>query len=241
MQVHGHVHGGTPIIKKFFASAQVIQGVPVKSAELASAAGDSGAVIIIANAAGNPIIGLTNDANDTWPSNPEAQLNTDVSLQVTVNVRPDAIYRAKLSGSATVDTALSNQACNAASALGITAANVTTLDDGVIWGYTGANAGVIRRCDSTAGSLSMGMSAAIASGDEFIAAQGFMGYVSTSQAYFDLTSDFSQVRVDAADSDNDNFVIFDWELRDFAGTGVTNSYYHLLPWKHAFSGSANQS
>ena len=241
MHVIGHVHGGAPIIKKFLASADTTPGVPLISAGVASGATTSGAVIAIANAAGAPLVGLGIDAVD-FPSDPEAQLNADSDLFVTVDVRPDAIYRAKLSGGATADTALTAQT-SASSALGITLTGVTTLDDGVVWGYTGANSGSFRRADSTAGSVSIGFGKAVATGDQFLAAQGFMGvYVGASdQSSFDLTSDFSQIDATTANSDNDNFTIFDWELKDFAGSGTTNSYYHLIAWAHIYSGGVNQT
>ncbi len=240
MQVTGHVHNGSPILKKFMSSADIVAGAPLISAGVASGANDSGAVITIANAAGNPLVGLARDAV-SFPANPEAQLNTDASIFVTVDVRPDAIMRAKMSGSGTEDTALNNQATSAASALGVVTTGVTTLDDGVVWGYEGANAGSFRRADDTSGSVSIAFPNAIASGDQFLAAQGFMGVVATSQQMLELSAAFTQVDITTTDSDNDNFTIFDWELKDVGGDGTTNSYYHLIAWQHIYSGSVNQT
>jgi hypothetical protein len=198
---------------------------------------DIGQVVIAAASALNQThTGLTIDTTGTVSATADL-----ADVLVKVDIRPDAIYRAKLSGSATADTAMSEQTASSASATGITA-NITSLDDGAIWGYDGANTGQtsLRQCDDTSGGVSISFDNAVASGDTFLTTPMMPSShgipVSTgANKCCDLTSDSSQVRGDVTVTDTDNFVLVEIEARGVADSGTTNSWYLLVSNQHTFA------
>lgn len=235
--------GNAGIKKTFMASeSMTTAGVPVIG--VAAATTDVGGVQIINNAAEEGIVGLLIDGTadaagtDQYPSSTPGSLVADASIFVSVVCNPNVAYRARLSGGATSGTALTLDATSGASSDGSTLTGVTTLDDGVVWGYDGANAGVHRRADDAAGSVSISFPNAVASGDNFLVAPGFPGMIGIgTQAFFDLTSDFTEINATASDSDNDNFVIVDLDLKDLGGDGTLTSHYHIVPNNHALAGN----
>ncbi len=235
------ISGAAPLIKSYFASATMsTAGVWVEGADVANT--DIGGVVIQGTALANATestVGLTVSTTGTIA----ATGITDSSvLMVKVIVNPDAVCRAKLSGAATEDTALEITTTTSADATGVNANGTTTIDEGVLWAYTGANVGEIRRCDDVTGSVTVNFPKAIASGDTFIAAVGFAGYTgSPTGAFLDFSTLGSQLVGQTTDSDNDNLVILDWELRDASDSGSTNSFYHILSNNHAFGGNPQHS
>jgi hypothetical protein len=149
---------------------------------------------------------------------------------VKVCVNPDAVYRAKLSGGATEDTALTVITQDAADTTGL-APGATVQDLVVVWGYKGANVGHHRYTDA-ADSVEMAFPNDIAVGDEFL--EAFGGYIGSVTLQPDLTSAFTQVNATAAAGGNDLFVVFDLELRDESDDGRNNSFYLLVIQDHAF-------
>jgi len=235
MHVSGHLCGGTGQAISYQASATLsVAGVPVMAAAVASS--DIGGVVIAAPSALNQhLMGLTLDTSETVSATADL-----ADVLVKVDIRPDAIYRAKLSGSSTADTAITAQSASSVSSGGITA-NITSLDDGAIWGYKGANMGQpsLRRADDTSGGVSISFDNAVASGDEFLIAPIFPGGqgidASTGANKFcDLTSDSSQVDASVTVTDTDNFVLVEMEARDESGEGTTNSWYLLVSNNHVF-------
>lgn len=230
--------GGAPVVKSYMASATLsTAGIPIVGAVVATT--DIGGVLAISNTAqaagGSRQVGLTVGTTGTVAA---TGITNNSAIFVKAIVNPDAVYRAKLSGGATADTALSTTATTAADSTGVTLTGTTTIDDGVVWGYDGGNARIFRRADDTAGSVSINFPNAVASGDRFLCANAFMGACGvTTQAFFDLTSNFAQINAVTVDSDNDNFLVVDWELRDVSEAGTTNSFYHIVPNNHGFAGN----
>jgi len=103
--------------------------------------------------------------------------NSDPAATVTVIINPDAVWKAKLSGSTTSGTALSAKTVSTASTTGLAVTtgfdySSPTVDEGTIWGVTGANAGVVRKItsvSSTAATVTVAFPNDTAVGDTFIA------------------------------------------------------------------------
>lgn len=143
MQIHGHLYGGTPILQKVqIGEALTLAGLPLVASLLANVDG----VLRASTTAAAEAIGVSLDAQATRNT---AQLagDADPAVYVTVNVRPDQLVRARLSGGATAATTLPEFTNTVASTDGllITAAFGTGYDDGYAWGATGANAGRLRK------------------------------------------------------------------------------------------------
>jgi len=143
MYTHGHLYGGAPLLQKFqIGEALSLAGLPL----IASALADADGVMRASTTAAAEALGVSLDAQ---PTRNTAQLpgDADPAVYVTVNVRPDQICRARLSGGATSGTALPEFVNSLASTNGllVTAAFGTAYDDGYIWGATGANAGQLRK------------------------------------------------------------------------------------------------
>ena len=101
----------------------------------------------------------------------------DTEGLVRVYITPDIIYDALMSGGATNNTALANVAASAASANGTTVTNTSSpaasMDDGIVWGVAGGNAGRSRKITTYTASTSLVVTVpfgAIAIGDTFCVA-----------------------------------------------------------------------
>ena len=143
MQVTGHYYAGSPLIKKLqIGEALSLAGLPL----IASALADADGVMRASTTAAAESIGISMDAQ---PTRNTAQLTNDAdpAVYVSVNVRPDQIVKARLSGSSTAGTALPEFTNSVLSTNGllITAAFGTGYDDGYAVGATGANAGRYRK------------------------------------------------------------------------------------------------
>jgi hypothetical protein len=224
--------GGAPVIKSYQAGTTMsTAGVPVIGSA-ADAATDIGEVEPCTTAAAVGLVGLSLDTTGTVAATGAA--TADIMVNVVIN--PDGVYRAKLSGGTTADTALAAQTTTGASADGSVATGCTTYDNSVCWGYTGANIGEYRITDDTAGSFAIAMPRAIASGDQFLAATSHpCASGNASSAFFDLCTTLDQIVAITEDTDNDNFIVVDAELRASNDSGTTNSFYHIIGNAHLFA------
>ena len=237
MHVAGHLCGGTGVIKRYMASATMSTvGVPVVGTIISTT--DIGNVIIAPKSAlMQAMMGITIDTTGTVSATADL-----ADTLVSVDVRPDAIIKTKISGGDAADTALTAQATTSADATGVNANGVTSIVDGSIWGYDGANTGQrsLRISDVVTGSVTISFDSAVASGDTFIVtgqAPGSIGIVAGANAYMDLTANSDQVRGDIAITDTDNFILLEVEARGVADQGTTNSYYLMTSNNHAFGSS----
>jgi hypothetical protein len=147
--------GGAPIIKKFQVNATLANpGVPVTKG-----GANSKGVIAATTTAAVGCLGCTLDTA-TYQAAQNTDNATDQAAYVSVIINPQAVWRAKLSGGATENTALPLFAVTTASTTGlsVTATGATdlsspTMDEGVIFGYDGANAGIGRKITSVAATV----------------------------------------------------------------------------------------
>lgn len=230
--------GGAPVIKKYMAgTTMATAGIPVLGA--VDAATDLGSIEpIAASTAVNTgsQVGLLLEATGTVA----ATGVTDSSVLFgSVIINPDAVIRARANNGTTSGTALATTTATASSSTGVTITGATTFDNGAVWGYQGANAGDLRRCDDVAGSVSINFVNAIASGDSFVAIHGFPCSVElTSWECYDLTTDLTEVVAQTAVVDTNNFATVDIEYFDASNDGVNNTKYHLIANNHLFGSSS---
>jgi hypothetical protein len=231
--------GGAPVVKSFVASATLsTAGIPLIGA-IAAGTDNLGGIKAYADASpptgGFRQVGISVSTTGTIAA---TGMTSNAAVFVKAIVNPDAVYRAKLSGGTAADTALATIFPTSGDATGAVLTGATTLDDSVVWGYSGSNAGIFRRATDTAGAIGLNFPFAVVANDLFIAANGFMGACGvTTNAFFNLTTNLTQINAQTTDSDNDNFIIVDWELRDQSDAGTTNSFYHIIPNNHAFGGN----
>jgi len=238
MEALGTLSGGAPVIKRYMAGTTISNaGIPLLGA--VDAATDLGSVEPIgASAAVNAgsQVGLGLDTSGTVAA---TGITDSDDLFVSVIINPDLIIRGKMNNGTTSDTALATTAATAADTTGVTITGATTFDNGAVWGYTGNNVGRFRRCDDTAGSLSINFESGILTTDTYVAVHGFPCSVElTNWECYDLTTDLTQVIAQTAVTDTDNFATVDMEMRDATEEGTTNSYYHLIQNNHLFGSSS---
>ena len=239
MELGYMLSGGAPVIKKYMAGTTITDaGIPLLGA--VDAATDLGSVepmtVSTAMAVGS-YIGLGLDVSGTVAA---TGITDSDELFVSVVINPDAVIRAKMNNGTTSGTALATTAPTTADSTGATLTGATTFDNGAVWGYTGTNVGHFRRCDSTAGSLSINLVNGTATTDTYIAVHGFPCSVEVGGwECFDLTTDLTQVIAQTAITDTLNFATVDMEMRDSSENGTTNSYYHLIGSQHLFGSCSN--
>jgi hypothetical protein len=145
---------------------------------------------------------------------------------------PDAVMRAKFTEGATEDTALTLITQASASTDGLTVGPTTT-DEFTVWGYEGANEGHIRRC-TAASTVVNAMPFDIAAGDTFLEAGVNIG---AKDHFPQMSTLLTQYNANAAaDTDNDNFIVVDYDLQGISGEGRTNSFAYMVAAHHAFCG-----
>ena len=145
-------------------------------------------------------------------------------------------WKAKMSGGSTSNTAITIQTNTVADSTGLltTLALGTAYDDGYIWGYTGANAGVLRKVTAVGGTNEVPIIAFpydIAVGDTFLAATFGPGALNGCQ----LTSTLEQLDVTADIQSTDNFRVVEFEVKDSSDSGTTNSFAYLTIFDHLFA------
>ena len=162
---------------------------------------------------------------------------SDNAALMGVIINPLAVYRAKMSGGATENTALSLQTVTTASTDGLavtTAAEWSSpeFDEGIVWGYDGANAGIYRKLtstSSTAGTVIQAFPRDTVVGDTFLRAPYNFGGTATVQLSTLLTQADASIAVGTGAA----FRVVDMLLR-----GRYDSFIFMQAHDHVFSGQA---
>lgn len=212
-------------------------GVPL----VAPGNGEAGLMVCTTTAIDN-MVGLAHNVG-TYATAQQSD-GSDPAAFISVIVNPDAILEAKLSGSATDDTALTSRDVTTASTTGqaITTGDdwsSPTMDEGVVWGISGANVSQYRKITSvstTAATVTVAFRYDTAVGDLFSYAPIFPGEDHT----VTLTTNLTQVRQDAAVATNTGALrCIGVHLRDAGNDGLTNSYGLFVSGNHVFGGVLN--
>ena len=235
MEVIGLLSGGAPVLKKYQIAATTIAGIPVMTP--ASSAGGLAAATTTSAA---DMVGVTLDA--ATYTTVQGTGSSSAERLVTVVINPDAIIKMKMSGGATEDTALALQAVTTASSGGTavtTAAEWSnpTYDEGIVWGYDGANVGQVRKIttvSSTAGTVVIPFDYGTVVGDNFLRAPFWpMGTINVQ-----LSTLLTQANAIIAVGTGAEFRVIDVILNDIGDSGRTNSFVVVVPGDHLLNTTA---
>lgn len=229
--------GGVAQKKRYTAGVSFTNaGVPVE----APATTDAGMGLPTSAAAVTDCVGFSLDT--ATYSTTQSTTGADIESLLTVVVNPDAIMRCRLAGGTTTGTALQIYTVDTANSAGTTVDTDTSATnhlDGVIWGFSGTNAGQKRKITAVSGNnftVTVPF-LGIVVGDVFLAYPGGPGHINgTARDQIELTTDFQEANANAAWTAEADLFIVDHELRDSSGGGRANSYIHIGSADHVFSG-----
>lgn len=212
MRVAGLLSGGAPTVKKFQVSASVtVVGIPLLAVADAEAGLDLPTTTAVTDMVGINL-DLATYATAQGTSSPEAL--------ISVIINPDAIIEIDMSGGAAAGTAQTLRTVTTAGTdgLSVTTAtdwSTTSMDEGSIWGATGANAGQFRKVTSvstTAATVTVAFANDPAVGDTFGYAPVFPYALKT----VTLTTELNEFRQDVAVATNTALLLcFELPVNDF--------------------------
>lgn len=226
-----------PVIKKFQVGAASVANVGVPL--LIAATGEAG-VNVGSTTGTTDFVGMSLDT--ATYSTTQGTGTSSAEALVSINISPDSVWKANMSGGATEGTALSEQTNTTASSGGTVittgaAWNSPTYLDGVAWGYSGANSGQFRKVTTvgaTSGTVVVPFDNAIAVGDVFLRAP----YFPCSTATVQLTTNLYEADASIAEGTGAAFAVVDLELRDSNREGTTRSKVYFVSNDHFFGGRA---
>ena len=237
MEAMGTISGGAIVVKKYQAGATLsTAGVLLLGGDQVSGNLSSVSIGTTSTALLTGTAGVSLDTTGTIAITGTA----DADLFVSVAVNPDLIIRLKMTNGGTEDTALTIGTCNVTDTTGVAAAGVTTLKEGLLWGYDGGNKSFYRRADDTSGGVTINFPNTITSGDRFLHANSYPG-VSTAAGLSngpDLSALITQGDAATANpGQNDTFMVFDVQLGDEDDDGANNSFWHVVQNQNIFGSS----
>lgn len=238
-----NLYGTAPLIKKYQVGEDMATaGVPV----LIGGAGNEGLALASTTAAAD-LVGITLDTATLVTA--QQTDNSDPAATVTVIIQPGAVYKARLSGGATSGTALAQHTVTTASTDGLTVTtsgstwNSPSYDEGVVWGYAGANAKVARKITSVAANaatVTVAFPIDIAVGDTFLRAPFVGSPVGMEDQFVQLTTTLDEINTAVTiDTDNNNFRIVDLHLLDSSEEGNLNSFANVIAFDSVFGGGGS--
>ena len=203
---------------------------------------DGGVGIVLGTTTGAvDAIGVNVDAAGTYAAGQNSD-GSDNAKYTSIIINPFAVYRARLSGGATDGTALTARTVTTASTDGLSVthsaydASSPEMDEGTIWGYSGANAGVARKITSTsttATTVILAFPRDTAVGDEFLLAPIHPTRSITAQ----FTTNCTEVDASAAISGDATVVVTEMLLNDISGNGLRASYAYIQLCDNLFAGN----
>jgi len=234
MELAYTLHGNAPLLKKYQCNSS---STAVGQPWVIPGAGNAGVVIATTTGAAD-MIGVNLDSAVYVTS--QTTDGTSTERQLTLIVNPDAVWRMKMSGGATENTALDLQTVTTASATGTavtTAAEWSspTYDEGFVWGYEGANAGAARKITSvsaTAGTVTVAFDQDTVVGDTFLRCP----YSPIQGITIQLSTLLTQADASIAVGTGAGFKTVELILNDATNSGRTNSFVLAMPTDHCFAG-----
>jgi hypothetical protein len=215
--------GSTAYLKKYqVAATNTTIGIPYLKVA------DGGTGVVLATVSGAvDFVGVNVDAAGTYVTSQQTD-NSDTARLTTLILNPHAIYRARLCGGA-ANEALTAGTVSSASTTGLVVTvtgidpNSPDLNEGTVWGYTGANSGRVRAIITTStgvANTTVAFPFDTAVGDQFLFAN--LRPLRTILAQF--TTDMTAIDASATLSGDATAVTIEMILNDAAGDGTTNSY-----------------
>lgn len=233
MRFHSTWSGRSMILKKYqIAADSLTAGVP----KLIPAAGGAGVAVATTTSLAD-MVGITLDTA-TYVTAQQTD-GTSAERTVTLVVNPDAMFWGLMSGGATAGTALTLRPVTTASTTGLVVTTAEdwsspTYDEGIVWGYDGANAGQARKITSvsaTAGTVTVAFDQDTVVGDNFIRAPFWPPQTTTMQ----LTSDLTGVDASIAVGTGGEAKAVELVLGTLANNGRTDSWVVWIPMDHVFT------
>jgi hypothetical protein len=232
MEVSGLLSGGAAVIQHYMVEETFANvGVPALIA-----ANTTAGVDLPSTTGAADMVGIT---VDTATYNTAQSATADPAERLGVIVNPDAIIKARWAGSGTTGVALAPFTVVTADGAGtsvILDSSVASpdMEDGTIWGYSGANVGQYRKITATSSvtaTVAIPFRHDIDVGDEFLIVNRFEADV----AGVTLTGDF--IELDASVAENTSgaaFRILKQLLGSKGEEGTTHSWAFMLSNDHAF-------
>lgn len=226
--------GGTPICKKYVVAATntVVGRHYLKTA-------DGGVGIVLGTTTGAvDFIGVNVDAAGTYAAAQNSD-GTENAKLTTLIINPLAVYRARLSGGATDGTALTARSVTTAQTDGLTVvhsgfdSSSPDMDEGTIWGLTGANSGVARKITTAANGTTtviLAFPRDSAVGDTYALAPIHPTRSLTAQ----FTTNCTEVDASAAISGDATVVVTEMITNDDAADGRNSSWAFIQFADHLF-------
>lgn len=233
MEIIKYIYGGAAYRRKVQISATVSNvGVPLLAA---TGSNDAGVILATATNAAN-MVGINYDTA-TYVTAQQSD-GTSAERLVTVDIRPDCVIEALITGGASENTALTLHDVTTATSDGL---DVTTGEDlsafleGTAFAYDGVNQGQQRKVDAvdsaTDATIQVAFDGDHAVGDNFI----FLPWWPFNDAGMTVTlsTALTQVRADSTISTSaaEFLAIFN-NLKDTGAEGTTKSTVHLVPDDH---------
>jgi len=227
-----NLFGGAPVLKKYQTNATISRvGQPF--------------MIPAANGAGVPLCTVSS-ATDFMGVNLDtatyatAQGSTDPAALLTLNIRPDSVYKARLSGSATEGTALTLYDVTVASTSGLVVQtgddwSTVTQDEGTIWGYDGANAGIMRKITSVSTSdatVTVAFPYDTVVGDNFLRAPFTPGQ----STLVLLSTNVTEIDCSSAVGSGGTWRVIELQAADASANGRYNSFAFIQASDSVFAG-----
>lgn len=224
---------GAPLKMGFQVNATMANaGIPV----LAPGAGNAGVQLSTTTSWANAVGVTLSTATFVTAQQTDG---TSAEREVDVIISPQAVFRALMSGGAADGTALTLFDVTTASATGLAITTgdnwtVPQFDEGVVWGYDGANAGAKRKITSTsttAATVTVAFDQDTVVGDNFLRCPYNPGQTETLQ----LTTALDQADASIAVGTGGTWNTVELLLLDIGGNGRTNSYVFAKFQDHEFA------
>jgi len=195
-------------------------------------AADGGVGVVLGSTTdGTDFVGVNVDAAGTFAAGQNAD-GSDNAKYTALIVNPLAIYRARLSGGATDGTALTARTVTTATTDGLVIthsafdASSPDMDEGVIWGYLGANAGVYRKItatSTTSTTVILAFPRDDAVGDQYLVAPIYP----TRSIVAQTTTNNTEIDATAAIASDVELIVTEMLLNDISGQGLAQSYAYV--------------
>lgn len=215
--------GSTAIVKKYqVAATNTTIGRPY----LKTADGGTGVVLATVSGAVD-YVGVNLDAAGTYVTAQQTD-NSDTARLTSLIINPHGIFRARMCGGAANEALTAGtETTGSSSGLVVTVSgidpNSPDMNEGVVWGYTGANAGKARRIITTSANVAnvtVAFPYDIAIGDKFL----FTALSPTRTILAQFTTDMTMLDVSATLSGDATVITVEMILGDQSGSGTTESY-----------------
>ena len=233
MEVAKYLYGGAAYRGQYQVGVtHSVAGIPTLQV---AAAGSGLAIGTVTSAA--DLVGITLDTA-TYVTAQQTD-GTSAERLVTVDIRPDIVVSSRISGTTASGGAISTDVITTATTDGLDVTTATdwtstSYDEGTVFGYTGANAGQIRKItsvSSTAATVTVAFDNDHQVGDQFLRFP--FAVMDVGSPSVTLTTELNEVRQNLAISSSAaEFVVTEILAQDQAHDGTTQSYVLMVPNDH---------